>query len=234
MGPRAPLGIKRPVGIPDRGEAFDERGAGWEGWDRSAVGCADAHLRPDEAGPKMGHRIRSGLDVYGGAGGGEGVEFVDLGVGEGDAAVGPVDEAVEGAEEGDGGEDAVDFDVGAGLVVGRGGLGAVVVVGVAEVESLVEAADGLASVDEVVAFGGAVVALLLLGAGDSAEGYGVGLEELAVGVGAQGVFGFGDDDVVDGRGGCLEGEEEGQGRDERHGARLRDEWADCYWLTGCG
>ena len=90
----------------------------------------------------------------------------------------------------------MDHDVASGGLVSGLGSAAVFCVRVADVERKVEATVGLVCVDGVVTFRGAMVALLLLGAGDTAEADAVGAEDLTLTVNGQDVGGLGEDEVV--------------------------------------
>ena len=102
------------------------------------------------------------LDFYAGSGGDEAEEFFDFGVGEGDAAVGPVVLVLETAEVFVFLFDAVDHDVSAWWPAEGFRVGFVGGVGVGDVKRKVETALLVLAVDEVGAFGGFMVAFFFL------------------------------------------------------------------------
>ncbi len=105
----------------------------------------------------------SGSDFDGSAGGDEGPYLIDFLISDGDAAEGPVVNTVGGADEALAVGEAMDHDVAARGDAEAGGALAVIGVGVGDVKRLVVVACGVAVVDDVMAFGGAGVALSLFG-----------------------------------------------------------------------
>lgn len=139
----------------------------------------------------------SGADFDGGSDGDEVPDFVDFRVGDGDAAEGPVVEAVGCADGSFAVGEGVDHDVSAGGDAEYCGAGLVLRVGVGDVQGFVVVALGVAGVDDVVALGGEAVALALLG-GEAAlaEGDLVGTDDFAAGEELEGVVVFEDEDGV--------------------------------------
>src|SRR6185437_10098189 len=89
-------------------------------------------------------------------------DLVDLRIGDGDAAEGPVDGAVRRADKAAAVGQAVNHDVAARADAQLGCTLAVGGVGIRDVQSLVVGRVRVAAVDDVAAFGSAAVALTLL------------------------------------------------------------------------
>ena len=151
-----------------------------------------------------GWGVGSGADIDWCSDGDEVPDFVDFRVGDGDAAEGPVVEAVGCADGAFAVGQAVDHDSSAGGDAEFQGAGAVLGVGVGDVQGFVVVALGVAGVDGVVALGGEAVAFTLLGGQAAlAEGDLVGADDRACGEELEGVVVFEDEDGVGAGGGWM-------------------------------
>ena len=99
------------------------------------------------------------MDFDGRAEGDGAVDFIDFGIRDGDAAVGPVDGVLKATEPCEARLYAVNHDVAAGGLVECGGAGAIQVIGIGDVQGAVKAAGRIARVDGVQALGGFVISL---------------------------------------------------------------------------
>lgn len=104
----------------------------------------------------------SRFDLDRGADGNQGPDFVDLFVGYGDAAVGPIVQAMRGADPAVLGAEAVDFDVATGADAELASVFPVLCIGLGEMKGAVEDTRGIFAVDDVESFGSFVIALALL------------------------------------------------------------------------
>ena len=136
--------------------------------------------------------------------------FVHFGVGDGDAAFGPVDETVGGTEPTEAVADAVDHDVAAGVDAVRVGGCGLLWCWVTDAEGAVEGAVRVAADDAIGAFGDSVVSGVVLRAKSaSSESDAVLLDRLAL--------------VEQGEGVCVLDDENGVGGGEWRGcAKPRD------------
>lgn len=134
---------------------------------------------------------RLGLYYNRAANGYGGVEFVYFLVGDADAAVGPVEVAVEFAEEGVFGAESVDFDGAARRFVELLGAADIRGVGVGYAEVFVANAVGVSIVDGVGAFGCFFVTFVFFGSnGVAAQGNGISFYQLLLAVGLHDVLRF--------------------------------------------